>query len=68
MICIITVICSWIICMISVTMIALLLTKLDKVMSWYARPAWLFFLYVCPTVAVSMSFFLYMGAKQRKVV
>ena len=53
--------------MISVTIIALLLTKLGKVMSWYARPAWLFFLYVCPTVAVSMTFFISIGTRQRKV-
>ncbi|XP_058797320.1 endoplasmic reticulum metallopeptidase 1-like [Phymastichus coffea] len=67
-ICIAIVICSWIISMISVTIIALLLTKLGKVMSWYARPAWLFFLYVCPTVAVSMTFFLFMAARQKKDV
>ncbi|XP_034950352.1 endoplasmic reticulum metallopeptidase 1-like [Chelonus insularis] len=57
---------SWAISIICVTSIALILTKLGKVMSWYARPAWLFFLYVCPTIAVSMNWFLYVGNRQRK--
>ncbi|XP_043257384.1 endoplasmic reticulum metallopeptidase 1-like [Colletes gigas] len=59
---------SWLVCIISCTLIALVLTKLGKVMSWYARPAWLFFLYVCPTIFVSMMFFLFMGSRQRKEV
>ncbi|XP_014236089.1 endoplasmic reticulum metallopeptidase 1-like [Trichogramma pretiosum] len=67
-VCVTTIICSWIISMISVTMIALLFTKLGKVMSWYARPAWLFFLYICPTVAISMMFFLFMSARQKKII
>lgn len=68
MFCVTAVIFSWVISMISVSMIALVLTKLGKVMSWYARPAWLFFLYVCPTVTVSMTFLLYIGKRQRQNV
>ncbi|XP_015429200.1 PREDICTED: endoplasmic reticulum metallopeptidase 1-like [Dufourea novaeangliae] len=59
---------SWLVSIISCTMIAFVLTKLGKVMSWYARPAWLFFLYVCPTIFVSMMFFLHVGSRQKKEV
>lgn len=62
------IILSWLISMISCTLIVRVLTKLGKVMSWYARPAWLFFLYVCPTIFVSMIFFLYVGSRQKKEV
>lgn len=58
---------SWLISMVSVTFIALVLTKLGKVMSWYARPAWLFFLYICPTIAASMLWFLYAAGRQKNV-
>ncbi|XP_043284842.1 endoplasmic reticulum metallopeptidase 1-like [Venturia canescens] len=68
LICSCAVIGSWLISMVSATFIALVLTKLGKVMSWYARPAWLFFLYICPTVATSMILFLYMGGRQKQDV
>lgn len=67
LICTGAVIGSWLISMIFATFIALVLTKLGKVMSWYARPTWLFFLYICPTVSMSMLLFLYMGSRQRQV-
>ncbi|XP_063977133.1 endoplasmic reticulum metallopeptidase 1-like [Diachasmimorpha longicaudata] len=59
---------SWLISMISMTLIALVLTKLGKVMSWYSRPAWLFFLYVCPTMSTSMLWFMFAGSYQKKEV
>lgn len=65
--CIGIVIISWLASLLSCTLIALILTKLGKVMSWYARPAWLFFLYICPTTSVSMIVFLHIGSRQRKV-
>ncbi|KAG7189889.1 hypothetical protein KM043_006060 [Ampulex compressa] len=68
LICVGTIIASWLLSMLSCTLIALLLTKLGKVMSWYARPAWLFFLYVCPTVFASMTLFQTVGSWQRKEV
>ncbi|EFN89465.1 Endoplasmic reticulum metallopeptidase 1, partial [Harpegnathos saltator] len=67
-ICVGTIIISWIVSASSCTLVALTLTKLGKVMSWYARPAWLFFLYVCPTTFMSMIVFLYVGSKQKKEV
>ncbi|XP_017763460.1 PREDICTED: endoplasmic reticulum metallopeptidase 1-like [Eufriesea mexicana] len=60
------IIVSWLVSILSCTLIALVLTKLGKVMSWYARPAWLFFLYVVPTIFVSMTFFLFVGSRQKK--
>ncbi|XP_012263393.2 endoplasmic reticulum metallopeptidase 1-like [Athalia rosae] len=61
-----TVIGSIIFAMVSVTIIAVFLTQLGKVMSWYARPAWLFFLYICPTVFTSMAFILAIARSQKK--
>lgn len=66
--CVGIIIVSWLASMFSCTLIALILTKLGKVMSWYARPAWLFFLYICPTTFVSMIVFLHIGSRQRKEV
>ncbi|CAD1468779.1 unnamed protein product, partial [Heterotrigona itama] len=62
------IIVSWMVSILSCTLIALILTKLGKVMSWYARPAWLFFLYVVPTIFISMTFFLFVGSRQKKEV
>ena len=45
---------SWIISITLVVLIALWLTILGKTMSWFARPWWLFVLYVVPTVLASM--------------
>ncbi|XP_034180983.1 endoplasmic reticulum metallopeptidase 1 [Osmia lignaria lignaria] len=66
--CIGAIIVSWLVSTLSCTLIALILTKLGKVMSWYARPAWLFFLYICPTIFVSMTFFSFVGSRQKKEV
>lgn len=66
--CIAVIISSWFLSLFSCTAIALTLTKLGKVMSWYVRPAWLLFLYICPTVFMSMILFLYVGTRQKKEV
>nr|XP_012220395.1 PREDICTED: endoplasmic reticulum metallopeptidase 1-like isoform X1 [Linepithema humile]XP_012220396.1 PREDICTED: endoplasmic reticulum metallopeptidase 1-like isoform X2 [Linepithema humile] len=66
--CIGVIVISWVASIVSCTMIALILTKLGKVMSWYARPAWLFFLYVCPTTFMSMIVFLQIGSRQKKEI
>lgn len=65
--CVAVIVSSWLLSSFTCTAIALTLTKLGKVMSWYVRPAWLFFLYVCPTVFMSMILFLYVGTRQKKV-
>ncbi|XP_015591672.1 endoplasmic reticulum metallopeptidase 1-like, partial [Cephus cinctus] len=65
MICMATLIGSWLASMFTVTLIGLILTEFGKVMSWYARPAWLLFLYVCPTVFVSMLSLISMATRQR---
>ncbi|XP_035742649.1 endoplasmic reticulum metallopeptidase 1-like isoform X1 [Vespa mandarinia] len=66
--CIAIIVSSWLLSSFTCTAIALTLTKLGKVMSWYVRPAWLFFLYVCPTVFMSMILFLYVGTRQKKEI
>ncbi|XP_076294654.1 endoplasmic reticulum metallopeptidase 1 isoform X2 [Lasioglossum baleicum] len=68
LLCIGAITASWLVSMISCTMLAIVLTKLGKVMSWYAKPSWLFFLYVCPTIFISMMFFLCIGLRQKKAV
>nr|XP_050865505.1 endoplasmic reticulum metallopeptidase 1-like isoform X2 [Vespula vulgaris] len=68
LICIAVIVSSWLLSSFTCTAIALTLTKLGKVMSWYVRPAWLFFLYVCPTVFMSMILFLYVGTQQKKEI
>lgn len=46
---------TWLATAITVFAIAMLVTALGRTMSWYARPLWAFFLYVIPTVLVSMA-------------
>lgn len=54
-------------CIIVCLLIALLLNQLGRSMSWYARPIWLFFLYVIPTVVTSMGVLLIHSKKVQKV-
>lgn len=46
---------GWILAFGSCIVIALSLTVLGRTMSWYARPIWIYFLYVLPTLSVSMA-------------
>jgi hypothetical protein len=48
-------------------LIALTLTALDRSMSWFARPVWIFFLYICPTLFVPMALLLIVSRWQRSV-
>ncbi|XP_065226091.1 endoplasmic reticulum metallopeptidase 1-like isoform X2 [Planococcus citri] len=43
---------SWIITLVSVMVIAFLITLLNRPLSWYARPQWIFFLYIIPTFII----------------
>lgn len=61
------VILSWIICLFFNLFIGWNLMILNRQMSWYARPMWLFFLYVIPTLFVGMLVLLLCTRKQRKV-
>lgn len=47
--------------------IALCLNALDRKMSWFARPAWIFFLYVIPTLLVCMGILLLHARRYHKV-
>lgn len=58
-----TVLCCIIVCL----LVALLLNQLGRTMSWYARPIWILFLYVIPTVVTSMSIILFHSKKYHKV-
>nr|XP_023012163.1 endoplasmic reticulum metallopeptidase 1-like [Leptinotarsa decemlineata] len=53
--CMIVVFLSWLLSVISTVLIATFLNCLGRTMSWYARPLWVFFLYVIPTLIVSMA-------------
>ncbi|KAL1493675.1 hypothetical protein ABEB36_009373 [Hypothenemus hampei] len=45
---------SWVLCLVFALLIASCLLGLDRTMSWYARPFWAFFLYVIPTLVISL--------------
>ncbi|XP_044264233.1 endoplasmic reticulum metallopeptidase 1-like isoform X5 [Tribolium madens] len=49
---------SWIASIITSLLIALCLNALGRTMSWYARPLWIFFLYIIPTLLISMAVLL----------
>ncbi|XP_021931492.1 endoplasmic reticulum metallopeptidase 1-like [Zootermopsis nevadensis] len=48
-------------------LIALTLTALGRSMSWFARPVWIFFLYICPTLFVPMVLVLVVSRWQRSM-
>jgi len=48
-------------------LIALTLTTLGRSMSWYARPVWIIFLYICPTLFVPMALLLQVSHWQKSV-
>lgn len=48
-------------------LIALTLTALGRSMSWFSRPCWIFFLYICPTLFVPMALLLIVSRWQRPV-
>ncbi|XP_050315595.1 endoplasmic reticulum metallopeptidase 1-like isoform X2 [Anthonomus grandis grandis] len=45
---------SWALCVLFNLGTAAYLTGLGRTMSWYARPYWIFFLYVVPTLVISL--------------
>lgn len=53
--CMLVVFLTWVMSIISTLGIAGLITCLGRTMSWYARPLWIFFLYVIPTLVISMA-------------
>lgn len=58
---------SWLLTLMVSILIALCLTALGSSLSWYARPVWIIFLYVIPSVTVPMLLLLYKSQHQRKV-
>lgn len=61
------VILAWVASVVSTLSIALFLNSLGRTMSWYARPLWVFFLYVIPTLVVSMAAILLHAKRYNKV-
>ncbi|XP_059612920.1 endoplasmic reticulum metallopeptidase 1-like [Phlebotomus argentipes] len=57
---------GWILSLACCLVIALSLTILGRTMSWYARPIWIYFLYVLPTLSVSMAVVHHFGVRQLK--
>lgn len=61
--CLIIIVSSWFLTLIVCNSIAFVLVSLGRTMSWYARPLWVFYLYVIPSLVVSMAAIL-LHAKQ----
>ncbi|XP_067004414.2 endoplasmic reticulum metallopeptidase 1 [Anabrus simplex] len=59
---------TWIFTPLISLMIAFALTVLDRTMSWYSQPAWIFFLYICPTLLVPMATVWIASQRQKAVV
>ncbi|XP_055690265.1 endoplasmic reticulum metallopeptidase 1-like isoform X2 [Lutzomyia longipalpis] len=57
---------GWVLAFACCLTIALSLTVLGRTMSWYARPIWIYFLYVLPTLSVSMAVVHHFGVRQLK--
>lgn len=60
------VIVTWLIAVGVSLAIALLLNALGRTMSWYARPLWAFFLYVIPSLLVTMALLIMHAKKYHK--
>lgn len=58
---------SWLASVLSTVSIAIFLESMGRTMSWYARPLWVFFLYVIPTLVVSMAAILLHAKLYNKV-
>ncbi|XP_077299515.1 endoplasmic reticulum metallopeptidase 1-like [Arctopsyche grandis] len=56
---------SWVITVVSCCGLAMLLTSLGRAMSWYARPFWLYTLYVLQVVSIPAICLLIVTTKQR---
>lgn len=65
--CVVGFLVSWIILVLVVLAIAILLNLLGRTMSWFARPVWIFFLYICPTILVPMIYIRIYSKNLRKV-
>ncbi|RZB38929.1 endoplasmic reticulum metallopeptidase 1-like, partial [Asbolus verrucosus] len=66
--CMSIIVASWIASIVAAVLVAACLTALGRTMSWYARPFWLFFLYVIPTLLVSMAVLLLHAKYYQKVI
>ncbi|KAJ8969459.1 hypothetical protein NQ317_008791 [Molorchus minor] len=53
--CMFAALASWVFSTMTTLIVASLLNGLGRTMSWYARPLWLFFLYVIPTLLALMA-------------
>lgn len=65
--CILGIFVSWLSALVTTLMIAMALNLLGRTMSWFARPVWIFFLYVCPTILVPMIVLLFHSRQLKKV-
>lgn len=65
--CIGVIVLSWLLCLLFCVGTATCLVGLDRTMSWYARPIWVFFLYVIPTLVVSLATILLHAKYYNKV-
>ncbi|XP_075216314.1 endoplasmic reticulum metallopeptidase 1-like [Lycorma delicatula] len=62
------ILCSWALSLLTSGLTAICLSTLNRSMSWYSRPAWIFFLYVIPSILIPLFVTLMAARKQRLVI
>lgn len=62
------IVCSWVLSLLTSGLTAFTLSMLNRSMSWFARPVWIFFLYVIPSFLVPIFVTLLAARKQRLVI
>ncbi|XP_025425478.1 endoplasmic reticulum metallopeptidase 1-like isoform X2 [Sipha flava] len=61
--CSILIVLIWLATLLTIAILSLTVTHLDRCLSWFAQPSWLFFLYIIPTILVPMVLLALFGRK-----
>ncbi|XP_039276206.1 endoplasmic reticulum metallopeptidase 1 [Nilaparvata lugens] len=62
------IVCGWVLSLLTCGLTAFTLTMLNRAMSWFARPVWIFFLYIIPSLLVPLLVTLLAARRQRLVI
>lgn len=67
MFCVLVILSWWLLSLVCTAVIAASLTLVNRAMSWYSRPVWILFLYIVPSVLVSLIVVLLAAKKLKRV-